>query len=450
MISTPPIFRFLLACLLCLPGAATWADGWRAGVSRTIITPKQPLWLAGYASRTHAADGKLHELWAKALVLEDADKKQVVLITTDLLGFPKAMSDRIREQLRVRYKLGKDQIVLSSSHTHSGPVLGSALSDIYEYDEQQQSQINTYSGQLEKQLVDLVGTALRAMEPVEVSARNGVTRFQVNRRANKEASLLEQTELQGPNDFAVPVLKIVNAKGQLKAITFGYACHPTVLDLYQWSGDYAGFAQLELEKAHPGATALFFQGAAGDLNPLPRRTISLARQYGRELAAAVDRVLDEPMRILSAQLKTRYTEIPLPLAPPPSATELATMSRQETGYLKRWAVRMLADQKAGRTFITAYPYPVQVWQLGDQTFVCLGGEITVEYALALKKQLGPDTFVLGYCNDLMGYIPSETILREGGYEGATSQMVYGLPGLWAPGIQDRILQTVAQLLKQSP
>ncbi len=218
----------------------------------------------------------------------------------------------------------------------------------------------------------LVGKALKDLEPAELFAQNGVTRFQVNRRNNKESSLLEQTELKGPNDHAVPVIKVLGKSGKLKAIAFGYACHPTVLDQYQWSGDYVGFAQLELEKAHPGAMALFFQGAAGDQNPMPRRTVPLARQHGRELAVAVDRVLEEPMRKLTAQVRTAYSEIDLPLAAPPSEAELTKTSQEGESYMKRWAIRMLAEKKAGQAGVeplsvsvagvaVGRPTPAGVW-----------------------------------------------------------------------------------------
>ena len=98
------------------------------------------------------------------------------------------------------------------------------------------------------------------MKPVRLFSGNGVTRFPVNRRNNHEATLNPQTELKGPNDYAVPVIQVVDQSGSIVAITFGYACHNTVLSGYQWSGDYAGYAQVELEKAFPGTTALFFQG----------------------------------------------------------------------------------------------------------------------------------------------------------------------------------------------
>ncbi|GAB4041512.1 neutral/alkaline non-lysosomal ceramidase N-terminal domain-containing protein [Spirosoma gilvum] len=436
-----------LICLLMLslPGLSVWAKGWKAGVAKVVITPKESQWQAGYASRTHAADGKLHDLWAKALVLEDESGKRAVLVTTDMLGFPKDMSDPIRERLKTQFGLSKAQIILNSSHTHSGPVLGHALLDIYPLDAGQQAIIDRYTRWLEDQIVALVGNALKQLEPVELSAQNGVTRFQVNRRNNKEGALLEQTELKGPNDYAVPVIKVTTTAGKLKAVVFGYACHPTVLDIYQWSGDYAGFAQIELEKEHPGVTALFFQGAAGDQNPLPRRTVPLAKQYGRELAVAVDRVLEEPMRPLDPQLKTAYSEIELPLSAPPTEAELLKTANETTPYLKRWATRMLAQQKQGKSFIRSYPYPLQIWQLGNQPILSFGGELVIEYALVCKKRFGPDIFVMGYSNDVMGYIPSATILQEGGYEGASSQMVYGLPSPWAPSVPNLIYNEINRL-----
>jgi neutral ceramidase len=243
--------------------------GWKAGISRAIITPSEPIWLAGYASRTHPSEGILTDLWVKVLAIEDARGKKAVLIASDLLGFPKKMSDRIRNQIAIKYGLTRSQIILSYTHTHSGPVLMGALFDIYPLDETQLNVIKEYSDNLEKKIVDLTGQAIEAMVPAKIFSQSGITRFQVNRRNNTEASLTALTILKGPNDYSVPVLKVTDPSGNLIAVAFGYACHATVLDIYQISGDYPGFAQMEIEKAHPGVTAMFFQGAGADQNPLP-------------------------------------------------------------------------------------------------------------------------------------------------------------------------------------
>ena len=258
-----------------------------------------------------------------------------------------------------------------------------------------------------------------------------------------------QTELKGPNDYAVPVIKVVNKSGKIMAIAFGYACHNTVLSSYKWSGDYAGFAQSELEKMYPGATALFFQGCGGDQNPLPRRTVALAQQYGQSLAFAVESVLKEDMRELSPHLYTSYREIKLPIASPPTKEELVKMEKGFSGYQKRWATRQLDQLNKGESLMTSYPYPLQIWRLGDQTMMMLGGEAVIEYAIQLKRIFGQDLFVLGYSNDVMAYIPSTAIITEGGYEGASSVMTTDLPSTWASDIEITILSQMVQLAKES-
>jgi hypothetical protein len=303
--------------------------GWKAGTSHMVITPQKPMWMAGYGSRDHVSEGVLIDLKAKALALEDAKGMKVVMITADLLGFPKNVSDRIRKGIGEKYGLENSQIILSASHTHTGPVLTDALMDMYPVNDQQLEDIRKYSDQLVEKLINLTGQALKSLKPAQVYAQNGITRFQVNRRNNTEKTLNALTELKGPNDYSVPVFKITDQAGKLEAVVFGYACHATVLATYQFSGDYPGFAQLEVEKLHPGVTAMFFQGAGADQNPLPRRSIALAQQYGKELAAAVDRVLNENMKKLEPTISTAYDEIDLTFATPPTKDELTKIATEQ-------------------------------------------------------------------------------------------------------------------------
>lgn len=120
--------------------------------------------------------------------------------------------------------------------------------------------------------------------------------------------------------------------GKVRAVLFGYACHSTCLSLNQWNGDYPGFAQIELEKAYPGATALFWAGCGADQNPLPRKTLELAKQYGADLAKAVVDVVQSPMPVLAAELKTAYQEIPAKLAHLPSKADLQQQLKSKNKY----------------------------------------------------------------------------------------------------------------------
>lgn len=424
-------------------------EGWKAGVAKVAITPDQNIWMAGYAARTRPAEGKMHDLWAKALFMEDASGNQALLITSDLLGFSRGISGRIRDRFSDELGLSHAQIILNSSHTHSGPVLTDALSNIYPMNDHHKSAIDQYSDRLVEQVVALGVRAKRAAQPAKIYAGNGVVRFQVNRRQNPEANIELLSELKGPSDHAVPVLKIADRKGRIKAILFGYACHPTVLNGYEWSGDYPGVAQLSLEKQYRGAMAMFFQGAGADQNPIPRRATALAVQYGKELSAAVERVLTEEMRELDPILETQYAEVELELQSPPKKEELVLLAANYKGYQKTWAEDMLSKTDRGTGIPQSYPFPVQVWRMGDQNLVSLGGELVAEYAINVKKILGRETFVMGYSNDVMAYIPSEKILKEGGYEGKTSQMVYGMPAPWKPGIEGKIFDAIYALAKNT-
>jgi len=422
--------------------------GWKAGVASVIITPEESMWMAGFAARTRPSEGKLHELWAKALVFEDAAGKKALLITSDLSGIPKSISDNIRNRLEKSFQLSRSQIIFNTSHTHSGPVLQDALHALYPLNDQQKEQIRIYTMKFETQIEALVKKAFNSMRPVNISTQNGITRFAVNRRNNIETKIDAQTDLKGPSDYAVPVIRVSDKKGEVLAIAFGYACHNTVLSGYEWSGDYAGYAQLQIEKVHPGATALFFQGCGGNQNALPRKTVPLAKQYGQELALAVEAVLEGQMRNLEPRLKTAYSEVNIEFENPPSREELNQMLVKESGYIRNWAVEMMRKYEKGERILSNYPYPVQFWQLGDQSVVALGGEPVVDYVIKLKKIFGSELFVMGYSNDVMAYIPTVEILREGGYEGHTSQMAFGLPAKWKESIEPLIMGEVLKLSKE--
>ncbi|GGG73936.1 hypothetical protein GCM10007415_01670 [Parapedobacter pyrenivorans] len=424
--------------------------GWKAGVAKLTITPREPMWMAGYSARTKPAEGKEHELWAKALVLEDIKGKQVVMVATDVLGFTKDLASAVKQVLRTRYGLSDLDILLNSSHTHSGPVLSDALVDGYSFSETEHAKVDRYTQWLAGRIIQVVADAFKDLKEAHLYSGIGVTRFQVNRRNNSAAELHRLSELRGPSDHAVPIIKVVNKRGRIVALLFGYSCHPTTLDGYEWSGDFPGYAQLEIEKSYKGAVALFFQGAGGDQNPLPRHTTALAKQYGKELAAAVESVVaDNQMNVLQPVLRTAYREIDLPFSPPPSVDDLQGVIRNDgnKSYYSRWAHCLIAQIQQGKPLKTSYSYPVQVWRLGEQLVVSLAGEVVVDYAVGIKNKYGWDTFVFGYNNDVMGYIPSARIIGEGGYEGDTSQRAYGLPAKWDPAIESLIYDACDQLVR---
>ena len=243
-------------------------DSWQAGAAKVKITPETPLAMSGYGGRDQPAEDKLTDLWAKALIIEDQEGQRAVLLSLDLVGIDRTFSQDVCDRLQRQYGLERRQIAICCSHTHTGPVVGRNLAPLHYlvHDKEQQRRIDEYVDVLQEKVITVTGRALRQLEPCRLAWASGSATFAVNRRNNPESDvpkLRTAGKLTGPFDHDVPVLSVRNASGILRAVVFGYACHATVLNSNQWSGDYPGFAQAELEENYPDCTALFFAGCGG-------------------------------------------------------------------------------------------------------------------------------------------------------------------------------------------
>lgn len=431
------------------PGASRAARkerSWKAGVARVVITPEESMWMAGYGARDHPSEGKLQDLYAKALALEDSSGRRLVLVTTDLVGLYIRLTDPLAAQLGKKHGLAREQILFTSSHTHCGPVLADSDRVYYPLNPEQEEKVQRYTQRLKAHLAQVVDAALANLASARVSWGKGKAGFAVNRREPTPRGIINGTNPAGPVDHDVPVLRVDSTDGRLRAVAFGYACHNTTLSFYQWTGDYAGFAQEYLEAAHPGAVALFFMGCGADANPLPRRTVELCQKYGRQLADAVEDVLRGKMEATDGRVRSAFARIDLPLGKIPTREELERQAKAEASPAQRRGARLLQILNERGRFDRTYPYPIQVWQVGSGlTWVALGGETVVDYSLRLKRDLGSATWVTSYANDVMAYIPSRRVLEEGGYE-ATVFSAQLAGSAWAPEIEELIVRKARELV----
>jgi len=390
---------------------------WKAGMATLKVTPQKMLWMAGYAARKKPAEGKVQELFAKALALEDEQGGRLVFITLDLIGVPQTMRRVVAAEAEKQFKLPPACLVMNASHTHSGPSLRTA--PLKEKDDQRARDAWDYTQKLQADLIALIGRALADMQPARLSWNKARCGFAMNRRRDytlppDHPNAGKAPNPNGPVDHEVPALRVEAEDGTLKATLFGYACHNTSLGFYNWCGDYAGFAQEYLQEHRPGFTALFLMGCGGDQNPYPRRSdvvpgitdLELSMQHGRSLSNAVEMALTVNPLPVRGPIRAAYEEIKL----------------------------SYTDKKRA-----AHDYPVQVIKLGkDLTFITLGSEVVVDYSLRFKRELAgaAGIWVAGYSNDYNGYVPSLRVLKEGGYEAAAG---------WAEDVEDRIAAKVREL-----
>src|SRR5262245_56447577 len=166
-----------LACVAALaarsPAQEPGRGGWKAGAAKVNITPKVLMWMSGYGARTRPAEGKLHDLWAKALALEDPAGRRAVLVTMDLVGIDRALSVEVCRELKQKHGRPREAVVLSVSHAHTGPVVRSNLGVMYDLDEKQKQYVADYAKELHANLIRVAGEALGRLEPAEVSWGTG-------------------------------------------------------------------------------------------------------------------------------------------------------------------------------------------------------------------------------------------------------------------------------------
>jgi hypothetical protein len=180
---------------------------------------------------------------------------------------------------------------------------------------------------------------------------------------------------------------------------------------------------------------------------MPRGNLDLARKHGREFADAVNRALSATLTPLRGKLACRSKEFSLPLDTPPTRDEWETLARQ-TNAIGYHARKNLARLNRGEKLETEIPYFVQTWNFGDDlAMVFLAGEVVVDYSLRLKKEFDPARLLVNaYANTVPGYIPSQRILKEGGYEGGGAMIYYDHPTKFAPVVEELIIGAVHELM----
>jgi putative membrane-bound dehydrogenase-like protein len=230
---------------------------------------------------------------------------------------------------------------------------------------------------------------------------------------------------------------------------FNYACHCTTLDgnYYRINADWAGYAAADLEAAHPGCVALCTIGCGADANPEPRGEREMSELHGRALGREIKRIVESEMAPVDKPIVAAfgYAGLSFDL---PTMEELGRRKNDRSVQVRRHAEHFQKVYELEGRLPATYPVPIQAWRFGDQlTMIFIGGEVVADYALRLKRELpSQPLWVTAYANDVLGYIASERIRAEGGYEYDASGIYYNLPGPWTAGTEDLLIRRIHELL----
>ena len=190
----------LACCGSSIYGQENGKPVWKAGVAKVVITPRSRMWMSGYAGRDKPAEGKLHDLWAKALVAGRPRGNRGRLVTLDLVGVDRELSRSSLPELETKVRLRpREAIILSSSHTHTGPVVRAATSTPCTSSTKRSSDASRDYTRGAAREAGSKSSARRwqAWRRRRLSWGTGRRTFAVNRRNNKEADVPKLIEPKG-------------------------------------------------------------------------------------------------------------------------------------------------------------------------------------------------------------------------------------------------------------
>lgn len=413
----------------------------RIGARIVDITPPDGLAMAGFGARTLPAQGTHDRLTARALVVDET-----AIVVADVIGIDAAMSARIR----ARSGLPESGVVVAAVHNHGGPAsmpgrLGMEADP-------------TYLRRLEDGCVEALQHARQSAVDATLHFGNGEDPGVARNRRHAN----------GPVDRCLPVLMARNAEGATIAVLTSYACHPVVLDATNllWTADYPHFLRAEIEKAYPGAVALFLTGCAGDVNTghsanaslslegNPARTFRAAEEIGKSLAERVLATNLEPVAPFLAACAENYLPLDferretdplmnLARAWEGEAAEAPAGQRAVLPIWAHWARRFASDP------LSPLRARVSVLRWGSICLVAMPGEIFSETALNIRALMGGGGFVVCYADDNPGYIPPESEYVHGGYEVDEAHRYYGMPATFARGSAERLSSAAGVALQMA-
>ncbi len=421
----------------------------KLGIGKAVITPAMGTPLAGFAHRTHGCEGVLDDLEVRALWFQDGESAACI-VTADLIGFGSHMTSYFRNLVQNKYGLPKDRLLLTVSHTHSGPQIEECL---------------PHTGVMVPEVRDMVckrvETAIEEahsdLRTITMHAGKGLCEgFAINRRRKLNGKIEGMApDPEGVRDDQVTVITCRSAEDDsIVAALFHFTCHASTMGDYNVTADYPGVARRQVEKLlGNGATAAVLPGCFGDVRS---NCVLIGGRYfrsgvpmditlfGEALGNEVVRVINEDSKPIVPQLSANLVTVDLPISKHPTREELETLVNTGTTFEKAWAEGILSEP-----FSLTRAFDIQRIDLAKEAIlVALSGEVCVEYGHFIKS-LRPDAYMLplGYSNSLAGYIPTAAMYAEGGYEPEESCPYFNLPAPFAPELEQVIRTGILQVMK---
>ncbi len=427
----------------------------RLGIATVDITPRHPVPLAGFAHRRSVFEAVDRPLLLKAWAFESGDPAEgtharALLVQADLIWWGSERMPSLLRELNGRWGLPASSVVLHATHTHGGPQTSDRFAPSLGLPDEE------YVRELEARLLACVGEAFDRLEPVTIERGRGTCAIGVHRRLRVDGRIAMAPNPDGPCDREVVVVRFRRGGGATAGVWMHYACHPTTTGDNVVHPEFPGVAMTLVEQwLGDKGTVSFLQGCCGDVRPALVRDEAFRKgersdvlALGRTLADEVIRILEGPMeRLEPAGLASGRLAAALPLEVVPTAERLREASAAAEADI-RWEWARLLLSRPERLVPTVPLELNAVCIARGLTLLAMNAEMVGAYGAFAKSYAQGAALPLPYSNGMIGYVPTEEQLAEGGYEPAESAYYFALPSPFAPSVEARVLGAMKRLLDQ--
>ncbi len=437
----------------------------RAGWSEIETTPPLGLPMGGRGPRFTPGREVLDPLIAQAAVLEDSGGNRTLWISVDLVGLSPVIAEPLRYDLSALTGIPIEAVILNYSHTHSGPMGGF---EGYATPLSKPRELHTYDESLCRNIIHVALAAVENLQPVTVTEYRGASAVGINRRRKGPSG--ETGMGPDPDGAHNPDLWLIDVSaldGGDRCVVFSYGCHPVIVYGYAWDGisaDFPGVCRNTL-RSELGANVhcQFIQGLAGNVRPRVLADLIRGRfrkstpadpvTAGTELAGDVVRSLRSAGTRLDLDIAAAQGRF---LAPRdqkkiPPADHWRSLSASDDELSRNLGGYWIERLESGIPPVKAVPWPVGLIRLAEERRIAwIAGEVLAEWLGLVRAWLNdPGLIAWGYCQEGRGYLPTDELLPEGGYEvdRANTYTTTG-PGPFAEGLNASARQTFLSLARQ--
>lgn len=400
-----------------------------AGVVEVEITPPVGVPMAGYGARKQNSAGIHDPLNAQTLYLR-LDNEQLLLITCDLIGVDLNFTTRLRQDIANELDIPHDHVMISCSHTHSGPQ-GFLPDEPVHVSLKDEGLVDI----TQRKLLGASKWAVSKAEPVSLSVGDlDLTGICKNRNDPENGSI----------DPQLNVLRFDTTSKQPSAVLFNYGCHPTVMghDNLKITADLPGAARAALKRHYPDCVFIFTNGASGDVSTrFTRREqkFSEVNRLGFILASGVMQTMMKSEPIEVADIGGERIKVQLPQRELPQAAEIQSTIGKLEEKIKRLKEQSAPHGEIRKVFTqlegaqgqlimvnikidpSFFATEFQFLHIGPLFLAGIPGEPFSQTVLDIKADCSPTkTIVISYANDIKGYFPDQAAIENNTYEALIS------------------------------